>query len=132
MSGLVSDDESVAQWVQSARSDLAYAEIDPPVGVMFEPLCFHAQQAAEKAIKALLLAHDEEPPYIHDIGALVALLQTKVAVPEGVADAAALTPYAAWSGYPPSGEPVTDEQWRDAAAIARRVVEWVEQQLAAP
>lgn len=40
-------------WLSHARSDLALAEISPPEDVMLEGLCFHAQQAVEKAIKAL-------------------------------------------------------------------------------
>ncbi len=43
-------------------------------GVYLEDLCFHAQQAAEKAIKALLIDRDIEFPYIHDIAGLFALL----------------------------------------------------------
>jgi HEPN domain-containing protein len=131
MSDLESDEQVIEQWVRSAWSDLLYAEIEPPAGVMYEQLCFHAQQAAEKALKALLQAHDEEPPYIHDIRALTELLRTKVVVPERIAEAASLTQYAVLSRYPPFGEPVNEARWREATAVARVVVEWVEQQLAA-
>lgn len=38
------DEETlVGQWLMSARSDLAYAELEPPRGGMYEQACFHAQ-----------------------------------------------------------------------------------------
>jgi predicted nucleotidyltransferase len=40
----------------------------PEEEVYPEDLCFNAQQAAEKAIKALLIAHGVRFPYVHDIG----------------------------------------------------------------
>ena len=40
-------------WLRHARSDLALASAVGPVGdILAETLCFHAQQAAEKALKA--------------------------------------------------------------------------------
>jgi len=36
----------------------------------FDMVCFHAQQAVEKSLKALLAARDEEYPHRHDIGEL--------------------------------------------------------------
>jgi HEPN domain len=48
-----------------------------------EDLCFHAQQAAEKAIKGLLIRHRIEFPYVHDLAALLTLLEkTTAEVPE--------------------------------------------------
>ena len=45
------------EWLNRARSNLVQAEQVRP-GVYLEDLCFQAQQAAEKALKALLLARD--------------------------------------------------------------------------
>jgi HEPN domain-containing protein len=36
-----------------ARSDLTFARLPLPEGAFYEGLCFHAQQAAEKALKAV-------------------------------------------------------------------------------
>lgn len=49
---------SFDDWFQNANSDLILAGIDPPEGVRLESFCFHAQQAAEKALKALLLSRN--------------------------------------------------------------------------
>jgi len=46
---------SPADWLRYAHSDLVLAETPPPTGVLLELLCYHAQQAAEKALKAALL-----------------------------------------------------------------------------
>jgi len=42
------------EWLNRARSSLIQAQALQP-GISFEDLCFNAQQAAEKAIKALLI-----------------------------------------------------------------------------
>jgi len=42
---------SPADWLQHAQSDLALARTTPLPPILSEELCFHAQQAAEKAIK---------------------------------------------------------------------------------
>ena len=44
---------SAADWLARAKSDLAIAKAPLPEGVNYEDLCFHAQQAAEKALKAV-------------------------------------------------------------------------------
>ncbi len=54
------------EWLVRARSDLALAG-SSLAGVLLEDLCFHAQQAAEKAIKAVLIRHDTEFPLTHDL-----------------------------------------------------------------
>lgn len=40
---------SATDWLVRARSDMAVARVPLPESAMYESLCFHAQQAAEKA-----------------------------------------------------------------------------------
>jgi len=57
-------------WLQKADSDLADARrtLDSPGP--YDTACFHAQQASEKCLKALL-AHSGEPiPHTHDLKTL--------------------------------------------------------------
>ena len=54
---------SPAKWIEHAKADLALASISLPPGVLYELLCFHAQQAAEKAIKAVLIHQGVDFPY---------------------------------------------------------------------
>ena len=51
---------STEDWIQRARSSLALAKVPLPEGALYEDLCFHAQQAAEKAIKAVYRRYDRE------------------------------------------------------------------------
>ena len=61
------------EWLNRARSNLSRAKARIPE-VYLEDLCFDAQQAAEKAIKALLIKKGVAFPYVHDIAHLLALL----------------------------------------------------------
>ena len=62
------------EWIRRARSNLAHAiSIDPDVD--FANLCFDAQQAAEKSIKAVFVHREETFPYIHDLKRLLGLLE---------------------------------------------------------
>jgi len=55
-------------------------------GIYLEDLCFDAQQAAEKAMKAVLLHLGVRIPYIHDLSVLLTRVeQAGQAVPEPVA-----------------------------------------------
>lgn len=58
-------------WLRYAYSDLELARISPPQMVMLEGLCYHAQQAAEKALKAVLVANNIFPPKTHSIRVLL-------------------------------------------------------------
>lgn len=51
----VEDLGSPSMWLAYARSDLALARVGPGAEVLAEALSFHAQQAAEKGLKAVLV-----------------------------------------------------------------------------
>ena len=51
------------EWFQRACGDLALASAHVPDGVFYEDLCFHAQQAAEKALKAVFVYYGFESRY---------------------------------------------------------------------
>lgn len=114
------------EWLNRARSNLTRAKSQLS-GVYLEDLCFDAQQAAEKAIKALLIHLGMRFPYTHDLMQLLTLVeQTGRSVPEGVKRAGALSDYAVESRYPGLAEPVTQEEYEEAVAVAEEVVLWVE------
>src|SRR5271155_358468 len=95
------------EWLNRARSNLAHARaMDPEVRL--EDLCFDAQQAAEKAIKAVFIGRGEPFPYIHDLEDLLKRLKRNgVKIPKYVMAADELTPYAAFTRYPVAEEPIT-------------------------
>jgi HEPN domain-containing protein len=114
------------EWLRRARSNLARAQADIRLaGVYLEDLCFDAQQAAEKAIKAVLIGRSIRFPYVHDLTALLGLVeQGGTAVPEAVREAGRLTRFAVVTRYPGIAEPVTQEEYERAVAIAEAVIDW--------
>ena len=69
------DPISPQEWLRRARSNLARARADRNLpDVLYEDLCFDAQQAAEKAIKALLVHRQVRFPKTHDLLDLLTLL----------------------------------------------------------
>ena len=118
------------EWLRRAKSNLALAEQPKPAEVIWEDLCFEAQQAAEKAIKAVLVQREIDFPKRHDIRLLLTLLaQAGDKVPDEVSDAIDLTTYATEARYPGEYEPVTEAAYRSAVATAEKVVDWAETRL---
>ena len=114
------------EWLNRAHSNLVLARIEAP-GVYVEDLCFEAQQAAEKAIKALLIHRNIAFPYIHDIGELLMLVEEAGQdIPEIVRQAAQLTRFAVFARYPGIGQPVGREEYMQAIHTAEAVVGWAE------
>ena len=120
---------SPADWLRHARSDLALAHIALPPEVLREELCFHAQQAAEKAVKAVIVAYKIAYPKTHNIRTLLDCLPKKLDLPRKVHDAAGLTDYAVMLRYPGNMEPVTQQEYREALRLAEAVVDWAEKEI---
>ncbi len=117
------------EWMNRARSNLALAR-SRIHHVYLEELCFEAQQAAEKAIKALLIRRGIEFPYIHDLSRLLLLLEEAgETIPSLVRQAEDLTDYATVMRYPARVEPVSEQEYAKAIEIAEAVVQWAEEQI---
>jgi HEPN domain-containing protein len=59
------------EWLNWARSNLTRAK-SKLTGVYLEDLCFDAQQAAEKVIKAMMIRRNVEFPYVQPWSSFVA------------------------------------------------------------
>ena len=114
------------EWLNRARSNLARAKAKRK-GVYLEDLCFDAQQAAEKAIKALLIKLDVNFPYVHDLADLLTSVE-KVGqeVPELIRQAERLSKFAVFTRYPGIGPSIKEKEYRETLEIAARVVKWAE------
>jgi len=117
---------SPADWLRYARSDLELARVKRPPEVLLEELCFHAQQAAEKALKAVLIAKGVPPPKTHNIRTLLDILPPDIIPPKEVEDAASLTDYAVISRYPGDFESVDEKEYKETIRLAEIVVLWAE------
>ena len=117
------------EWLNRARSNLARAKVLVP-GCYLEDLCCDAQQAAEKAIKAVMIRLDIDFPYIHDLARLLMTLEARgEPIPDAIRGAAKLTQYAVHARYPGLEEPVSEPAYHEAVAIAESVVRWAEERL---
>lgn len=115
---------SPEEWLAYAGSDLKLAMTADSPDIMKEMLCFHAQQAAEKAIKAVLIKENIGFPRTHNLRILLDKLPHQIKVSADVEDAAVLTEYAVSARYPGDLEEVTEEEYREALMLAQRVLDW--------
>jgi HEPN domain-containing protein len=63
----------VRGWLLKAKSDIANAEMCLASNQALDTACFHAQQAAERSLKAYLIANDIDFPFIHNLEKLLEL-----------------------------------------------------------
>jgi HEPN domain-containing protein len=114
-------------WITRAYSNLKLAEKGRVKDVMLEDLCFNAQQAAEKALKAVCLFKGLDFPKTHSIVHLLDLIElSSVVIPETVQSADILTQYAVQTRYPGPVEEITVEEYEEVLAIAAKVVFWAD------
>jgi HEPN domain-containing protein len=121
----------VWRWLRLAREDLAAAmHLAEAAHLPHRVACLLAQQAAEKAIKAVLIARGAAFPPIHDLAGLLTILgQNDETFPPAIAEAARLTRFAVSTRYPGVAEPVTVEEHHRAVAIAETVVTWADERV---
>ena len=118
------------EWLNRARGNLARSKVRIPESYL-EDLCFDAQQAAEKAIKGVLIHRGIDFPYIHDLNKLLLLLERAgEQIPEAVRAAKDLSQFAVVTRYPWFGEPVTEQEYERAVKIADTVFRWAEGRIA--
>ena len=115
---------SSADWLRYARADLALARVRLPQDGLYELLCLHAQQAAEKSLKAILVHNGIEPPRTHMLAQLVDVLPTDVPRTMILSQSARLTVYATASRYPSDEEAVGIEEYEEAVRLAEALVDW--------
>lgn len=95
------------EWISRAKSNLALSGNLIPEADL-EDLCFEAQQAAEKSIKAVFIGRGEIFPYSHDLEQLLRLLERNgLKIPKYVREAKELTRFAVVTRYPGLASPVT-------------------------
>lgn len=117
------------QLLDLAREDLAAAKaLSEAEGVSASKSGFNAQQAVEKALKAVLAGRGEDFPFTHDIAALIELCEDQgFQFPDDLREADRLTPYAAALRYG-IGNPAAVASDK-AMRWAELAVEWADSQL---
>ena len=117
----------VEHWISRAQSNLDRARAGKICDtILYEDLCYDCQQAVEKSLKALLIAQDKVSPHTHIIARLLETLEEEgIVIPDNLKSASDLTEYAVHTRYPGLYEPVTEDDYREALAIAEQIHAWV-------
>src|SRR5438105_6893658 len=115
---------SLASWVAVATADMDVAiNLSSDVAKFKEAICYHSQQAAEKFLKAVIIAQHKRPPRTHDLSELVRFLRAiGLDLPDLEGETEFLTPFA-WRGRYPDDHRITAGDAKRALASARKVEE---------
>lgn len=122
--------EILEKWIKIADNDFKSAQ-SLMKDNLFGNACFHCQQAAEKYLKAFLVANNREFPKVHDLEYLVEMAKhIDPDFEEITGEALALTDYATIFRYP-GDEPVecAKEDCLDALSQVGKVKEFIEKKL---
>lgn len=111
-------------WLAKAEEDLLAGDLILRGSMpSYETVSFHAQQAAEKALKALLVRYQVDFSKTHNIGELLLLAELVAPrISEKLAETRTLTPYAVGARYPGEGPQVDREEADQHLSLARKVV----------
>ncbi len=126
----------VREWLKKASHDLKNAEHTltlPDSECPFDTVCFHAQQCAEKSLKAFLTAHGVEFEKIHELGQLLQQCSMAPDLIRELDEIDSLSPYAVEGRYPDEPgeeEPIFRDKAEEALSLARKTYELVRNKLA--
>lgn len=121
----------VRQWITKAEDDFLVAEHLLEVGSFsLSAVGFHAQQAAEKFLKAYLVHYQVNFPKTHDIDTLLDLTATiDQELSDTLCDASILTAFGVEARYPGDYPAVSQDEAAHALTVAAGVRKWVKQHL---
>jgi HEPN domain-containing protein len=115
-------------WLRKAESDMISVDATLQAGAL-DSACFHAQQAAEKYLKAFLTLNRKAFPYTHNLGDLVELCAAADSGFRSLTPVVSnLTPYAVQVRYDDAFWPAL-EVAEEALSAARTVRDFVRARL---
>lgn len=123
--------QEIKEWYDRAVVDLGVAKhlkktyYPSPT----EIICYHCQQAAEKAIKALIMYYGAEGgiPKLHDLSFLLNQIKNKIMIEDRYYDYAdTLSPYGVAVRYP-NELFLEDRHAREAIQYADEILQWVKE-----
>jgi HEPN domain-containing protein len=117
----------VHEWLEYGDEDLRLAchATNLASGCPYRLIAYHAQQCAEKHLKAYLVYCGIDFPYTHNISALLELCGEQTPWTRTLRNAEELTPYAITTWYPGEDEDVTEAEAVRAIEIAKQVQQQV-------
>ncbi len=123
--------EVARRWMRKAEHDWINAEHTMLLGdaCPFDTVCFHAQQCAEKYLKALLVMHLVHFPKVHDLEELVKNLPAGISAGASPEELRLLSVMGIEGRYPDAGEEPGRPEAERAVAIAERVRQEIRRQM---
>ncbi len=117
--------EKVRQWAGFADEDLKVAQLilSAPDQCSFRLAAYHAQQCAEKYLKACLVCRGVDFPYTHNISILLELCSEHRLPIAGISESDALSRYAISTRYPGEDKVVSQQEATIAIELAVAVRE---------
>jgi HEPN domain-containing protein len=117
-------EDLVRAWVLKAEHDLLNIENNLAAReIPWDTVGFHAQQCGEKYLKALLVSRHIDPPKIHDLTELYALLPDGLLADFNARLFEELNPYSIEGRYPGVWEPVEQGEALRAVEAAKMIRE---------
>ena len=113
------------RWLATAEADLLEARLNLKHGGAPHIACYHAQQAAEKAIKAAYVRRGIAFERIHDLDRLRGRLPGEWTFKTQFPDLSSLTVWAVQGRYPGDWPEATAEEAAEALRSAEAIVESV-------
>jgi HEPN domain-containing protein len=119
------------QWLRDARGHLRVAELTESHGDLADPACYHAQQAAERALKAVLVFLQIDFPFTHNLD----VVRTRIPVAWTCKDVGGelqwLSDWSYKGRYPGPWPEATAANASSALDLARSILDAVERDLRA-
>ncbi len=121
----------VNQWMKYGDEDLHMANhaLNMTDECPYRLIAYHAQQCAEKYLKAYLVYKGIDFPYTHNISRLLELCAEKNKWTKMIQNAEELTPFAITTRYPGEDEEVNREEAIRSIEIASKVKDVVKKAL---
>jgi HEPN domain-containing protein len=116
------DEDEAGRWLAFARGDLDSATALLDTGTPNRNVGYLAQQAVEKALKAVILLDNAPFETTHDLTAIAAQLSADFLTPVDVADLAWLADLETSARYPDDGDAITGDDARRAAEMADTIL----------
>lgn len=129
MKGLYFMDNDYEVWIKRADSALSLGKISDQEDIFYEDLCFQLQQAAEKAIKALLIFNNIIPPRTHSFKILINEISKIIVCDDVIKRTIELEDYAVQTRYPGDYTPVDKNEYLEALEITEKAIEWIKSKI---
>ena len=116
-------EEQVFKWIEIAEEDLLLAKhaFTLQSNIPYRLICYHAQQCAEKYIKALLVSKFIDFPYTHSINVLIKLVPEELNLMTKLETTFKLTNYAVARRYPGEYKNIGKDDALSAVELAELV-----------